>query len=176
LNRKCTGSIKFCSFPVVGSMMGMPLDKSSIREVDICEHFGVSTPRTVVKRLHLDPKNFDKAPLNAECVANNPHWMQLKDALEAAAHASGSPIMCNGGGSGRRTFKCKLHNRLHRPKLSTKKGGAPRQDHCINMDKGGRRPRGSSELKRTHPCPQWTCLMHPFHLSVKNGPRLSMLT
>jgi hypothetical protein len=50
--------------------------------------------------------------------------MQLKDALEPAAHTSGSPIMCNGGMDYRRV-KCKLRNRVYKPKLG-KKDGAPR--------------------------------------------------
>ena len=149
LNKKWTGSIQFRSLPVTQGMIGKPLDKSSIREVDICEYLGHLTPHIGVQRLYLDPGNFDKPPRNGESVVNNPHWKQLKDALEAAAHTSGTPIMCNGGGSGKRVFKCKLRNRLYRPKLLTKKEGAPRQDDCINMDKGGRRPGGRSDSKRT---------------------------
>jgi hypothetical protein len=62
--------------------------------------------------------------------------MQLKDVRQLAVHTSGSPVVCNGGRDNR-TFQCKLRNCLYRPPLA-KKDNAPRQDHCINMDKGGR--------------------------------------
>jgi hypothetical protein len=130
-------------------MIGSPLDKSSVTELNICDCLGKSTPHLDVLRLHLDPNKFDKPPLNGEHVAKNSHWKQLKEALEAAAHTSGSPIMCNGGNGESCMFKCKLRNRVHKPKLLAKKEGAPREDDCINMDKGGRRTGGRSQSERT---------------------------
>jgi hypothetical protein len=95
------------------------------REVDICDYFGVSSSHPpYVVHLFLDPEKYDKPPLLGEPISKNPHWMQLKDALEPAAHTSGSPIMCNGGMDYRR-FKCKLRNHVYRPKLG-KKDGTPR--------------------------------------------------
>jgi hypothetical protein len=149
LTAKWTGSIKFRSLPVPKIMIGSPLDKTCVAEVDICDYLGPALQPTI-HRLYLDPQKYcNKPPLNGEPVANNPHWKQLKDALEAAAHTSGSPIMSNGGNSDYRVFKCKLRNRLHKPKLLAKKDGAPREDDCINMDKGGRRHNGRAQSKRT---------------------------
>ena len=149
LSEEWTGSIKFRCLPVIRVMIGSPLDKSSIKEVDMCDYLGKSTLHRNVWRLYLDPETFDKPPLNGEPVAKNPQWKQLKDALEAAAHTSGSPIISNGGAGDNRRFMCKLRNRLHRQKLSAKKDGAPQEDDCINMDKGGRRTNGRSQSKRT---------------------------
>ena len=73
-------------------------------EVDICDYLGNLTPHIYIRRLYLDPEKYDKPPLNGEHVADNPHWKQLKTALEAAAHTSGSPIICNGGGRSKRIF------------------------------------------------------------------------
>ena len=126
-----------------------PLDKSSVREVDTCDCLGKSTARAEVRRLCLDPHKFDEPPLIGDCVAKNPHWKLLKSALEAAAHVPGSPIMCSGGGSDKRVFTCELRNRACKAKLLSKKDGAPREDDCINTDKGGRRAGGMSEVKRT---------------------------
>ena len=148
LNEKWIGSIKFRCIPSAMNNGGT-LVESSIREVDICDYLGKFTPHPLVRRLYLAPDKFDKPPLNGESITNNAHWKQLKVALEAAAHTAGSPIMCNGGGKDKRIFKCKLRNRVYKPKLSTKKDSAPRQDDLINMDKGGRRHGGVSESKRT---------------------------
>jgi hypothetical protein len=40
LSKKWSGSIKFCSLPVYQLMIGLPLDKMSIEEVDICDYLG----------------------------------------------------------------------------------------------------------------------------------------
>jgi hypothetical protein len=127
------GSIKFCSLVVPKVMIGFPLDKTAIQEVDICDWLG---RMSLFARLHLDPEKHDKPPLTGEPLANHPHWKQLKNALEAAAHTSGLPTMCNGGKQDTRVFKCKLCNRLCKQKLG-KKDGACREFDCINMDKGG---------------------------------------
>jgi hypothetical protein len=123
LNDKWTGSIKFRSLPVQRLMIGLPLDKMSIKEVDICEYLGYSSLHPSVARLYLDPEKYDKPPLIGEPLTKNPHWMQLKDALEEAAHTSGSPIMCNGGRDNR-TFKCKLRNRVYKSRYEKKDGSA----------------------------------------------------
>jgi hypothetical protein len=128
--------------------MGLPLDKTCINYVDICDYLGYATSDCLVLRLYLDPHKYNKPPLLGELVSKNPHWIQLKDALEAAAHTCGSPIMCNGGIDNNRTFQCRLRNCVYRAK-SAKKNGGPRQDDCINMDKGGRRNEGRSQSKRT---------------------------
>jgi hypothetical protein len=101
--------------------------------------------------VYLDPQKYDKPPLKGELIGENPNWKLLKDALQVAGHTSRSPIMCNGGKKdSSRIFKCKLCNRLYRPKLFGKKDGAPRDNaDCINMDKGGRHPEGKSQSKRT---------------------------
>jgi hypothetical protein len=54
--------------------------------------------------------------LSLENLSQNPHWMQLKGALELAAHTSGLPIMCDGG-MDYRSFKYKLRNRVYKPKV-----------------------------------------------------------
>jgi hypothetical protein len=168
LSEKWTGSIKFRALPVEQVMIGSPLDKSSIKEVDICDYLGKSTPHATIVRLYLDPAKFDKPPLFGESALQNPHWKQLKDALEAAAHASGSPIMSNGGRSNSRTFRCKLRNRVYTPKLLAKKDGAPREDDCINMDKGGRRLDGRQKSKRTRTTQALTSKERcPFTFTVK---------
>jgi hypothetical protein len=144
-----TGSIPFCCLPVKRGMIGLPLDKAAVvSEIDICDFLGYSNLDRTVCRLYLDPFKYDKPPLSGELVSTNPQWIQLKDALEAAAHTSGSPIMCNGGTRDSRIFKCKLRNRVYKSK-SMKNMNAPRQDDCINMDKGGRRADGRSLSKRT---------------------------
>jgi hypothetical protein len=149
LTKKWTGSIKFCSLPVHQIMIGSPLDNACIAEINVCDHLGLSKHPTV-HCLHLDPQKYDEPPLNGEPVANNHHRKQLKDALEAATHISGSPIMSNGGRSDLRHFRCKLCNRLHRSKVSAKKDGAPCwEDDFINMDKGGRCHEGRSLSKQT---------------------------
>jgi hypothetical protein len=142
LNEKWSGSIKFRALPVYTPMDGLPLDKSSIEEVDICDYLGWSSLHPSVGRFYLDPKKYDKLPIDRESLTTNPHWMQLKDALQLAAHTSGSPVVCNGGRDNC-TFQCKLCNHLYRPPLA-KKDNAPRQDDCINMDKDGRRTEGRS--------------------------------
>jgi hypothetical protein len=118
-------------------MVGVPLDKTSIEEVDICDYLGWSSLHPFVGHLYLDPKKYDKPPVDGESLRTNPHWTQFKDALQLVApHTSGSPVMCNGGRDNC-TFQCKLRNRLYRPHLG-KKDNAPQQDDCIHMDKGGR--------------------------------------
>jgi hypothetical protein len=160
------GSLKFRCLLVSRDMIEKPLDKTSIELVDICTYLGPSTSRPSLARLYLDPQKYDKPPIDREPLVKNAHWNQLKDELEAAAHSSGSPIMCNGGRANR-TFKCKLRNRLYRPKLS-RKAGPPRQDDCINMDKGGRRPQGRSESKRTRTTQALTSdELCPFRFTVK---------
>jgi hypothetical protein len=122
-------------------MIGTPLDKTCIQEVDICHYLGHSSSHPSVARLYLDPAQYDEPPFNGDPITSNPHWIQLKEAIEAASHTSGSPLMCNGGKTHNRTFQCKLWYRLYH-KSKFEKDGAPRQDDCINMDKGGRRPEG----------------------------------
>jgi hypothetical protein len=74
--------------------------------------------------------------------------------------------MCNGGISYCR-FKCKLCNRVYKSR-SPKKDDAPWQDDCINMDKGGRRPEGRSQSKRTRTTQALTCKqLCPFGFTVK---------
>jgi hypothetical protein len=147
LTEKWTGSIKFLCVAVIREEIGSALDKTYIEEVDICDYLGQSSPH-LAHRLYLDPVQYDKPPLEGESISKNMHWIELKKALELAAHTSGSPIMCNGGTPHSRAFKCKLRNRQYRPPAG-KKDGAPRQDDCINMDKGGRRHEGRSLSKRT---------------------------
>jgi hypothetical protein len=142
------------------------LHKAATKKVDICGYLGQSTDPPI-HRLYLDPEKYDKPPLDGESMIANPHWIKLKAALEVAAHSSGSPIICNGGIKNvSRNFRCKLRNRICRNK--TKKDGAPRQDDCINMDKGGRRPQGRSECKGTRTTQALEkdekC---PFHFTVK---------
>jgi hypothetical protein len=92
-------------------MVGLPLDKTSIEEVDICDYLGWSSLHPFVGRLYLDPKKYDKPPVDGESLRTNPHWMQLKDTLQRAAHTSRLPVMCNNGaGRDNRTFQCKLCN------------------------------------------------------------------
>jgi hypothetical protein len=149
LSETWTGSILFRSLPVHQLSIGLPLDMLAIEQIDICDYLGQSKHPTI-HRLYLDPQKYDKPPLEGELIGDNPNWKLLKDALQVAGHASGSPIMCNGGKKdSSRIFKCKLRNRLYRPKLFGKKDGAPREDDCINMDKGGRRPDGKAQSKRT---------------------------
>jgi hypothetical protein len=166
LTDKWTGSIKFHCLPVKRGMIGLPLDKTCIKYVDICDFLGYSTCDRSVLRLYLDPQKYDQPPLIGEPVSKNPHWIQLKDALEVAAYTYGSPIMCNGGRD-TRLFKCKLRNRVYKAKLG-KKDGAPRQDDCINMDKGGRRRDGRSHSKRTRTTQAFsTDGICPFTFTVK---------
>jgi hypothetical protein len=135
-------------------------------EVDICDYLGYSSSNRSVARLYLDPETYNKPPLIGEPVTKNAHWIQLKVALEGAAHTCGSPIMCNGGRDNR-TFKCKLRNRVYKQKLG-KKESAPRQDDCINMDKGGRRKDGKSQSKRTRTTQSITSHgLCPFTFTVK---------
>jgi hypothetical protein len=155
MRKTWTALIEFCCLPVSKLMIGLPLDKNSIHVVDICDYLGSSLSNLSVVRLYLDPYKFDKPPVGGDPLTKNPHWMQLKDELEAAAHTSGSPIMCNGGNAYHR-FKCKLCNRVYKSRFP-KKDDAPRQDDCINLDKGGRRPEGRSQSKRTRTTQALTC-------------------
>jgi hypothetical protein len=66
LNGKWTGSIKFCSLPVYRLMVGLPLDKMSIKEVDICDYLGWSLLHPSVVRLYLDPQKYGKPPPSME--------------------------------------------------------------------------------------------------------------
>ena len=122
-------------------MIGSPLEKTCTAEINICDYLGRSKYPSV-HRLYLDP-------LKGEKVVENPHWKQLKSALQVAAHYSGSPIMSNGGRSNLRHCKCKLRNRIYKPKASAKEDGAPCEDDCINMDRGGRCHDGRTLSKRT---------------------------
>jgi hypothetical protein len=130
-------------------MVGLPLDKTSIKEeVDICNYLGWSSLHPFVGPLYLDPEKYGRPPIDRESLRTNPHWTQLKDALQLlAARTSGSPVMYNGGRDNR-TFECKLRNHLYRPPLG-KKDNAPWQDDCINMGKGGRQTEGRPQSKRT---------------------------
>jgi hypothetical protein len=167
LSETWTSSIKFRCLSVHALSTGLSLDKTCTRELDICDYLGVSPSHPpYVVHLFLDPEKYDKPPLPGEPISKNPHWMQLKDALELAAHTSGSPIMCNGEMDYRR-FKCKLCNCVYKPKLG-KKDGAPWQDDCINMDKGGRRQVGRSQSKRTRTTQALTSdKLCPFGFTVK---------
>ncbi len=136
-------------------MISLPLDKLSIvvQGIDICDYLGYSNSDHTVCRLYLDPHKYDQPPLLGEPVSKNPQWIQLKDALEAAAHTSGSPIMCNGGNAYRRqiqmmqALQLRVYNKSRFPK---NKSDAPQQDNRINMDRGaGRRPEGRSRSKVT---------------------------
>jgi hypothetical protein len=167
LNDQWSGSIKFRCLPVNRGMIGVPLDNTRIEVIDICDYLGYSSSHPTVVRLYLDPQEYDKPPLIGEPVSKNPHWIHLKDSLQAAAHTNGSPIMCNGGRNNNRTFQCKLRNRIYRAK-SSKKDGPPRQDDCINMDKGGRRAEGRSQSKRTRTTQAITTDdICPFRFTVK---------
>jgi hypothetical protein len=169
LSERWTGSIKFRCLLVHALSTGLFLDKTCTHKVDTCDYLGVSPSHPpYVVHLFLDPEKYGKPSLPGEPISKNPHWMQLKDALELAAHTSGSPIvMCNGGMDYRR-FKCKkLCNRVYKPKLG-KKDGAPRQDDCINMDKGGRHQDGRSQSKRTRTTQALTSeKLCPFGFTVK---------
>jgi hypothetical protein len=81
LSKKWTGSIKFCSLPVYRLMIGLPLDKMSIEEVDICDYLGWPSSHPSVVCLNLDANKYDKPPADGEPLKTNLHWMQLKDAL-----------------------------------------------------------------------------------------------
>ena len=168
MTEKWTGSIKFICLPVYRSMMGLPLDLESASEVDICDYLGASTMNLNVTRLYLDPTTYNQPPLVGDSVIKNPHWLQLKLALQAAAHSSGSPIMCNAGKANHRSFRCKLRNRVYAVLPGRKLDDAPRHDGLINMDKGGRRAGGRSLSKRTRTT---QALSHdricPFHFTVK---------
>jgi hypothetical protein len=132
LNKQWIGSIKFRCIPAYQFReIAEPLDKMDIKEVDICEYLGCLTKYPLIHRLYLDPEKYDKPPLVGEPVIKNPHWMQLRTALEAASHTSGSPIMCNGGTTRSRVFRCKLRNRLYRPKSIAKKDG--KRPELINV-------------------------------------------
>jgi hypothetical protein len=98
LTDRWIGSIPFCCLPIFRSMIGAPLDKTCIQEVDICHYLGRSSSHPFVARLYLDPGQDDEPPFSGDPSTSNPHWIQLKEALEAAFHSSGSPLMCNGGG------------------------------------------------------------------------------
>jgi hypothetical protein len=162
---KWTGSIKFRALPVLDLFVGAPLDVTLTKEVDICDYLGPLSSHHYVVRLYLDPVKYDKPPLFGEPLSQNPHWIELKIALEMAAFSAGSPIMCNGGRENR-TFKCKLRNRLYKQKF--KKDSAPREDDCINMDKGGRRREGRSQSKRTRTTQALTKEeLCPFSFTVK---------
>jgi hypothetical protein len=104
-NKKWSGSIKFCALPVYTPMVGLPLDKTSIKEVDICDYLGRSFLHPFVGRLYLDPKKYDTPPVDRESLRTDPHWRQLNDALQLAAHTSGLPLMCNGGKDKNCTFQ-----------------------------------------------------------------------
>ena len=111
LNEKWTGSIEFCSLPVHQIIIRLPLGKTCMDDINICDYLGQSKYPSV-HRLYLDPEKYDKPPLIGESIAKNPHPMKLRSALEAAAHYSGSPIMSDGGRSNFRSFKSKkLRNR-----------------------------------------------------------------
>jgi hypothetical protein len=60
LSDKWTGSIRFCCLPVNKLMVGSPLDKSCIMEVDICDYLGYSSSNHSVLCLYLDHEKYDK--------------------------------------------------------------------------------------------------------------------
>jgi hypothetical protein len=62
LTDKWTGSIKFHCLPVKRGMIGLPLDKTCIKYVDICDFLGYSTCDRSVLRLYLDPRNMTNHP------------------------------------------------------------------------------------------------------------------
>jgi hypothetical protein len=148
LNNKWSGSIKLRTLPVYTPMVGLPLDKTTIEKVDICDYLGWSSLYPFVGRLYLDPKKCYKPPIDGESLRTSPNWTQLKDALQLAAYTSELPVMCNGGRDNR-TFRCKLRNHLYRPPMG-KKDNAPWQDDFLSMDTGGRRTEGRRlQSKRT---------------------------
>jgi hypothetical protein len=147
-------------------MVGVPLDKTSIKEVDTCDYLGWSSLHPFVGHLYLDPKKYDKPPVDGESLRTNPHWTQFKDALQLAAHTSGLPVMCNGGRDNH-TFQYKLRNHLYRPPWG-KKDNSPRQDDRINMDKGDRQTEGRSQSKRTRTTQALTSdKLCPFKVTAK---------
>jgi hypothetical protein len=80
-----------------------------------CDYLGWSSSlHPFVGCLYLHPKKHDKPPLDGESLRKNAHWTQLKDALQLAAHTSGSPVMWCNGGRENCTFQCKLRNHLYR--------------------------------------------------------------
>jgi hypothetical protein len=89
LNNKWSISIKFCALPVYTPMVGLPLDKTYIEEVDICDYLGWSSLHPFVGRLYIDPKKYYKPPVDGESLRTSPHLTPLKDALQLAAHTSG---------------------------------------------------------------------------------------
>jgi hypothetical protein len=93
IEQKRTGSIEFCILPVQRLILGLSLDKMSIKEVDICDYLSWSSLCPSVVCLYLDPQEYDKPPLNGEPLQTNLHWMQLKDTLDVAAHTSGLPVI-----------------------------------------------------------------------------------
>jgi hypothetical protein len=94
LSQTWTGAISFCCKPVDGLMVGLPLDKMAIQEVDSCAFLGSSPAHPpFVACLFLDPEEYNKPPLEREPISKNPHCMQLKD---AANQTSGWPFMYNG--------------------------------------------------------------------------------
>jgi hypothetical protein len=58
-----TSSIKLCSLPVYQLMIGLPLDKMYIEEVDICDYLEGSSSHSSVVCLYLDPEKYGKPSL-----------------------------------------------------------------------------------------------------------------
>ena len=146
--RRWTAKLHFTSASVMEAMMGCPLTPH-LDPVDICAYLGGSKSMyPMVTQLYLDPLVYNKPPTSFESIQDNAHFKLLKIALLTAASVGGTPLIRNGGGRYAREFHCKLRNHVFCPRAG-KKTDAPREDDCINQDKGGRRKDGRFKSKRT---------------------------
>jgi hypothetical protein len=142
------GAIPFKCVPISKTYIGQAPLLCNIQVLDICEYLGKSSKFPLISRLYLDPGVYKDPPAPNTSVVGNTCYEMLKSDLMCTASSSGNPLMCNGGGKHYRFFRCKLKNRIFRARQGKKKD-APRQDDCINQDKGGRRTGGRSLSKRT---------------------------
>jgi hypothetical protein len=142
------GTIPFKCVPISKTYVGQEPLMCNIQVLDICQYLGKSSKFPLISRLYLDPGVYKDPPAPDTSVAGNTCYEMLKSDLMCTASSAGSPLMCNGGGKHYRFFRCKLKNRIFRASQGKKKD-APRQDDCINQDKGGRRTGGRALSKRT---------------------------
>lgn len=110
-------------------------------------------------RLYFDTTAYPPPTLDSKSRLpdNCQSWKDLKKDLEAAAHTSGCPIICNGG-TGKlpnglpppnRVFLCGCKYRRYKRDSRTTSKGQIRKDSFVNSDKKGRRPKGQQLIRRS---------------------------
>ncbi len=147
------------SIPFTVYVLGEDEDPSSVyssepQDVDICDY--LANGKYPTKSLYFCSKTYpppsndtEMKPIarGKEC-AHEP-WLRLKRELALAAHKAGNPIVCNGGGAGKREFRCASSFRDRKSEAMEVTEENPYRSAClINNDKANRRENGKQKPRK----------------------------